>query len=141
MKLRLLVLFVVVRRIGGWGNFHTPAQCCWIAFLNVTKYPPSLSFILLTLGVDLLVLALLSKFSHSLDQQRNSLLTFGKTALFFYVVHMYLYALSGFAFPDGAGLAVVYLVWLMGLALLYLLCRRYRDFKQETAPNSIWRNF
>jgi hypothetical protein len=106
----------------------------------VTKYPPSLVFLLLTLGIDLLLLALLSR-SDSLLGQRSPLLIFGQVALFFYIVHLYLYALSGFAFPDGAGLGITYIAWLLGLMLLYPLCRWYGRFKAQAAPGSIWRFF
>lgn len=135
----LLVLFLIVRALGGFGNFHSP-DGGWIAFLNVTKYPPSLVFLLLTLGIDLLLLALLSR-SDSLLGQRSPLLIFGQVALFFYIVHLYLYALSGFASPDGAGLGITYIAWLLGLMLLYPLCRWYGRFKAQAAPGSIWRFF
>ena len=135
-----LALFVIVRSIGGFGNFHAPGNADWIAFLNLTKYPPSLSFTLFTLGIDLLVIVLLLRLGQTFTRH-HSLLTFGRTAMFFYVVHMYFYALSGFAFPKGAGLGITYLIWLVGLALLYPLCRWYDRFKRGTAPNSVWRFF
>lgn len=135
-----LVFFLVVRGLGGFGNFHAPDGNNWVFFLNTTKYPPSLTFILFTLGVDLLLLAFLSRLD-PLPAQHNSLLVFGRSALFFYVVHLYLYALGGFAFPAGANLVVVYAVWLFGLALLYPLCRWYGRFKAWTAPNAVWRFF
>ena len=87
-----------------------------------------------------LLLALFTRFDHKLTRH-HPLLVFGRTALFFYVVHMYVYALSGFAFPTGTGLASTYLIWLIGLVLLYPLCRWYGGFKQRRAPNSIWRFF
>jgi len=135
-----LALFVLVRGVGGFGNLHTPSAGDWIAFLNLTKYPPSLAFIMFTWGLVLLLLGLLARYAASLGQ-RHPLLTFGTTALFFYTVHLYVYALSGFAFPAGAGLASTYLVWLVGLALLYPLCTWYGDFKRRTAPDSAWRLF
>lgn len=134
-----LIFFVVMRALG-LGDFHVPDDGGWIAFLNVTKYPPSLVFVLFTLGVDLLLLALLSKLDLLLAQG-GPLPVFGKAALFFYVLHLYLYAFVGMAFPEGSGLGVTYTAWLVGLALLYPLCRWYGRFKAGTAVNSIWRFF
>jgi uncharacterized membrane protein len=132
-----LALFVILRGIGGFGNF-VPGGSGWIAFLNLTKYPPSLAFTSFTLGIDLLLLALLARLSQPLIRP---LLTFGRTALFFYVAHLYLYALGGLAFPKGTGLIAAYFIWIAGIALLYPLCKWYGSFKRETAPNSVWRFF
>lgn len=136
-----LALFAAVRLAGGFGNLHTPVPPGWIGFLNVTKYPPSIGFIALTLGVDLLVLALFSANRARLAERSGPLLTFGRTALFFYIVHLYVYALIGYAFPHGAPVAMVYPMWLLGLAILYPLCRRYERFKSSTPPDSLWRFF
>jgi uncharacterized membrane protein len=113
----------------------------WIAFLNVTKYPPSIAFILLTLGVDLLLLGILSKLIARKSETRNPLLTFGRTAFFFYIAHLYVYALIGLFFPQGSGLILMYSFWLFGLLLLYPLCRWFGNFKQGTPPDSLWRFF
>jgi uncharacterized membrane protein len=135
-----LALFVLVRGVGGFGNLHTPASTGLATFLSLTKYPPSLAFFLFTSGLLFLLLALLAKNGSPLGR-RHPLLVFGNTALFFYTVHLYVYALSGLAFPAGTGLARTYLVWLVGLAVLYPLCTRYGDFKRGTAPDSAWRFF
>jgi len=124
----LLGLFATVRIIGGFGNFHPPDGSDWISFLNLTKYPPSLAFIALTLGVDLLLLAFLAKLALA---EQHPLLIFGRTALFFYIVHMYAYALGGLLFPEGAASPIVYLIWFGGLALLYPLCSWYGDFERR----------
>ncbi|MFL5803151.1 MAG: DUF1624 domain-containing protein [Roseiflexaceae bacterium] len=58
--LALLALFAVLRLPGGFGNLQ-PAGPGWIGFLNVVKYPPSMVFLALTLGVDMLLLALLGR--------------------------------------------------------------------------------
>jgi uncharacterized membrane protein len=57
--LALLALFGGLRLAGGFGNLQ-PAGPGWIGLLNVVKYPPSIVFLCLTLGVDLLLLALLA---------------------------------------------------------------------------------
>lgn len=138
-----LGLFLVIRSVGGAiGDYHPPAGSGWIAFLNLTKYPPSVAFLLATLGIGLLLLAFLSLLSRTEERFMrfgSPLLVFGRTALFFYVVHLYVYALIGLAFPGGSPFGVMYLAWLCGLVLLYFLCSRYSRFKARQAPDSIWR--
>ncbi len=137
-----LALFTVVRLAGGpLGDFHPPAGPGWIDFLNLTKYPPSLAFLLVTLGIDLLLLAFLSRNDASLARPGHPLIVFGRTALFFYIVHLYIYGLAGLAFPKGLSLAWMYPFWLAGLALLYCLCSGYARFKARLTPESVWRMF
>ena len=69
------------------------------------------------------------------------MLTFGRTPLFFYIAHLYLYALIGFAFPYGTALVLMYPVWLLGLVILYPMCRWYDRFKRRQPPDSLWRLF
>ena len=138
-----LLLFLLMRLGGGFGNIHPVSFSSWITFLNVTKYPPSLAYILLTLGVDLLVLALFARMETTLRHWAKPLFVFGQTALFFYLVHLYLYAVMGLTFAPAGGTSLgwMYAYWAGGLVLLYLLCVWYRTFKQSTAPNSVWRFF
>ncbi|MEJ2749879.1 MAG: heparan-alpha-glucosaminide N-acetyltransferase domain-containing protein, partial [Anaerolineae bacterium] len=56
-----LVLFAGLRWWGGLGNIRPPVGGDWVGFLNLVKYPPSLTFLLLTLGVNLVLLALLAR--------------------------------------------------------------------------------
>ncbi len=111
--------------------------------MNVTKYPPSLAFVALTLGVDLLFFGAISTWwSHpSWGSWRKPLLVFGRTSLFFYIAHLYLFAIIGLAFPHGAPIAVVYPIWLAGLVVLYPLCVRYQRFKSSKPGDSLWRFF
>ncbi|MFC2155618.1 DUF1624 domain-containing protein [Acidobacteriota bacterium] len=115
-----LVLFFVIRTIGGFGSTHSP-QPGWIGFFNVTKYPPSLVFILITLGINLLLLFVLEKIN--LGKIAKPLLTFGRTAFFFYILHLYLYAIIGILFPNGVKILWMYPIWAVGLFILYPLCR------------------
>lgn len=126
-------------RAAGVGDFH-PVTPGIIGWLNVTKYPPSLAFLAVTLGVNLLALWLLALWRRPRGE-RNPLLVLGRSALFFYVAHLYLYAALGLLFPGGASLPVLYLVWLVGLAVLYPLCRRWAAFKSAHPPASLWRLF
>jgi hypothetical protein len=94
----------------------------------------------LTLGVDLLLLALLAR--GRLARWGQPLLVFGRSPLFFYIAHLYLYGLIGLALgPRGTGVAPMYLYWLLGLAILYPLCWLYGRFKQRQPPDSPWRLF
>jgi uncharacterized membrane protein len=133
-----LLIFVFVRAFGSFGNFHPPIDSNWITFLNTTKYPPSLAFLLLTLGANFLFLTLLQKWE-VVRKLPYPLLIFGKAALFFYILHLYIYAIAGFFFPMGASLSLVYLVWIAGLVLLFFLCVRYIEFRKNTSPKSFWR--
>lgn len=138
-----LALFLLVRFNEGFGNIHPVDDSDWIGFLNVTKYPPSLAFILLTSGVNLLLLALFSRIGTIIKRWAKPLLVFGQTAFFFYIVHLYLYGVIGLAIAPSRGttIAWMYLYWAGGLLLLYLLCVRYGDFKRRQAPDSVWRFF
>lgn len=134
-----VILFVLLRALGGFGNFHSPAGTGWIDFLNLTKYPPSLTFILLTIGGNLLALYFFHRVDSHLARWGEPLLVFGRTPLFFYILHLYLYAVIGFAFPTGTSIGVMYFLWILGLIILYPACKWYGRFKRSTAPNSVWR--
>lgn len=138
-----LLLFLLVRLNAGFGNIHPVNNATWITFLSVTKYPPSLTYILLTLGVDLLLLALFARVVTTLRRWAKPLFVFGQTALFFYLAHLYLYAVMGLTIAPAGGTSLgwMYAYWAGGLVLLYLLCVRYRTFKQKTPADSVWRFF
>jgi len=136
-----LLIFLVLRFAGGFGNFHPPGSGDWMTFFNVTKYPPSLTFLFLTLGVNLLILVLFSRCGKLVNRWGSPLLVFGRTALFFYFVHLYLYAFIGFGFPNGTSHPMMLAVWLLGLVFLYPVCYVYARFKQRASPNSFWRFF
>lgn len=139
--LAFLFLFVVVRAPGSFGNFHPSQDSSVMSFLNVTKYPPSLTFILLTLGLNSLLLFFSVKWEAGLEKHAKPLLVFGQTALFFYFAHLFLFAFIGFAFPTGTGYGWIYIIWIGGVAVLYPLCGLYRRFKRGKSPASIWRFF
>lgn len=95
----MLTLFVVARTINlygdplPWNAQETPLRTV-MSFLNVTKYPPSMDFLLLTLGVGTLLLALFE----ALPSRATGWLTvFGSVPLFFYLLHLYLLHLLNLA--------------------------------------------
>lgn len=138
-----LVLFIPLRALNGFGNIRPQAGTGWIAFLNNVKYPPSSTFLLLALGVDLSLLYIFSRRTVSLiTDYRSPLMVFGTTPLFFYLAHLYLYGFIGRTFfPNGTGIPAMYPWWIVGLIILYPLCWMYRKFKNAQPPDSVWRFF
>jgi uncharacterized membrane protein len=148
-----LGLFVLLRFLNGYGDpqpwsVQASASHTLLSFLNVEKYPPSLLYLLLTLGAGMLALAALENARGSLAAM---LRTFGRVPLFFYVAHIALAHLAAglvaltaglgvsvltnvFVFaPEGwgFGLPVVYLAWLLVIATLYPACRWYAEVRQR----------
>lgn len=133
-----LVLFVIICLLDGFGNFHR-AEPGWIGFFNLTKYPPDLSFLLLTTGIDLLLLRSWMWLESRNPSGGQIMAVFGSSPLFFYITHLYLYALMGWAFPHGMGLVQMLLFWIAGLLILYPFCLWYGRFKQGRPTGSLWR--
>lgn len=141
LGLTLTALFFLVRGFNGFGDPHPWSHARPVlSFLNVEKYPPSLDYVLVTLGPALVLLAFLEGSGPILD-------TFGKVPLFFYVAHLFLLhgaaAVTRAIVPIGprgpgvfggavrASLPFVYLAWLLALAVLFPLCVRYADLKRR----------
>jgi uncharacterized membrane protein len=133
-----LVAVFVVLRAAGLGEYH-PAEPGLIGFLTVTKYPPSLDFLALMLGLDLLLLSLF--FVGVGGRLARPLEVFGRTPLFFYLLHLYVFAALSWAFRQGTTFAVMYLVWAVAVIAMYPICRRYAAFKAATPITSRWRLF
>jgi uncharacterized membrane protein len=152
-------LFVVLRAINIYGD---PSR--WtsqkntlftiLSFLNTTKYPPSLLYLLMTLGLALLMLAWFEANQSAAGGLRNALVTFGRVPLFFYLLQWPTAHLIGvvagllagqsvagqfespidkFSHPPPPGLGfrlwVVYLCWIVGVLLLYPLCKWFAGVK------------
>jgi len=135
----------------GGGDGDGPALPAPLSFLNTTKYPASLDFLLMTLGPIIACIPLLDAARGSLARR---LTAFGRVPFFFYLLHIPLiHALalvvskirlgevSPWLFtnhpmgnppaPDGYtwSLPLLYLVWVVSLVLLYLACRWYAALK------------
>lgn len=131
----LLVLFFILRSADGFGNIRAREGDTWIDFLNAVKYPPSLTFTFMTMGVNLIALWGFSRAGQGLQTAIRPLVAFGRAPLFVYVLHLYLYMLMGRWFePFGSSLPVMYLYWLAGLALLFLPALWYGRLKQLKSP-------
>jgi uncharacterized membrane protein len=138
--LGLLLLFLLIRTGAGFGNLNVvPAG--WMGFLNVVKYPPSLAFLAISFSINFLLIASWGWIEPHLHSPYHPLVLFGRTALFFYLAHLWVFALLGLLFPAGCNLATMYAVWLLALAVLYPLCYAYDRFKRRKPPDSVWRFF
>lgn len=135
-----LTAFGVLRALNGFGNIRPRLGNSWIDFLNVVKYPPSMTFTLLTMGVNLTLLSACARTSDRLRLGLNALAVFGRVPLFFYVLHLFLYVGLGWLFtPRGTSLLAMYPYWLLGLLILYPLCLWFGRWKQNQPATSILR--
>lgn len=160
MGLVLTAAFIVVRAINIYGDpvrwSHQASRSFTVlSFLNTTKYPPSLDFLLMTLGPAMMVMACLDRLHFSFT---NPLIVFGRVPFFYYVAHMLIAHLAAVAlnfarygrapflllpppslggpseiFPPNYGfpLWTVYAVWIAVLLLLYPACLWFARVKQR----------
>jgi uncharacterized membrane protein len=135
-----LVAFVVMRSLDGFGNVRPRMGDSWIDFLNVVKYPPSMTFTLLTMGVNLIVLGLLARATEKLQRIQQPVVVFGRAPLFFYVFHLFLYLGMGrWLTPNGTTIPAMYAYWLLGLLVLFPFTLWYGVFKQGQPARSLMR--
>jgi uncharacterized membrane protein len=138
----LLAVFFIVRAWNGYGNMLLLREdTTWIQWLHVSKYPPSLSFITLELGLMCLFLAAFMALEKRVKpQQKNLFLVFGQTALFFYFIHIPVLAVPAaiFDLSRAGSLAWAYGAAVIGLGVLYPICQKYRDYK-FASPRSLMR--
>jgi uncharacterized membrane protein len=151
--------FLILRGINAYGDpfrwsMQKSAAFTMLSFLNTNKYPPSLLFLLMTLGPALV-------FLWAVDARTPRLLhptlTFGRVALFFFLLHIpFIHVISvgvcylryrhvhwmfesptmaqfPFTSPPGWGLSLpfVYVLWVCVVFALYPLCRWFANVKQR----------
>lgn len=160
----MVAAFILLRLTNLYGNpFPWSAQknaaFTVLSFINTQKYPPSLLFILMTLGPALLVLAWVETTQRG--PVGRALVTFGRVPLLFYLLQWpvahgmalllslaagkptsHLFGMPGFTPPPagaGFGLGVACLCWLAGVAILYPLCRWFAVVKQRR--NDWWLSY
>jgi uncharacterized membrane protein len=137
-----ILAFLVLRYLDGFGNIRPRGGNTWIDFLNVVKYPPSITFNLLTMGVNLIIVGLVARASERLQQYFQPLVVFGQVPLFFYLTHLFLYAGLGlWLTPGGTSIPKMVPYWLLGLLILFPLCLWYGQLKHRQLANSILRFF
>ncbi|HUQ98855.1 MAG TPA: heparan-alpha-glucosaminide N-acetyltransferase domain-containing protein, partial [Gemmatimonadaceae bacterium] len=155
----LTIAFLVIRGINIYGDpsrwsSQPTGLFTALSFLNTTKYPPSLQFLLMTLGPAMLLLRAVDRGTPKLLRPA---LIIGKVPLFYYVLHFTLIHLLAvavcyvrygsahwmFESPDlgkypftpppgwGYSLPIVYLVWLLVVLAMYPLCRWFAGVKQR----------
>jgi uncharacterized membrane protein len=159
MGLGLTAAFIVIRGINIYGDplrwaTQKSAAFTVLSFLNTNKYPPSLLYLLMTIGPAILILWIIDGRT---PQFLQPALTVGKVPMFYYLLHVPLihliavvvcYARYGQAHwmfesptigdfpitkPPGWGysLPIVYMIWIFVVLALYPLCSWFADLKQR----------
>lgn len=138
----LLLGFILLRLLNGYGEktlaFGETPAITLMGFFNVTKYPPSLLFLALTLGIGLLLLAWFERLDWS--GRGKALVAFGGAPMFFYLLHLYLLkllyllalAIWGANRGDYFGFSSVPALWLCSILLavaLYPAVHWFAGFK------------
>jgi uncharacterized membrane protein len=135
-----LATFAVARAVNEYGNMFLPrAGDSWQQWLHVSKYPPSLTYFGLELGILFLGLALLRTIELRIGVRENGIFyVFGQTAMFYYLVHRLAFEIPATRFGlRGVGdIRATYLVGIVAIALMYPACLWYRSFK-NAHPNSV----
>ena len=151
-----IVLFFILRELNMYGNLvpwsvQATTTKTILSFFKVTKYPPSLLFVCITLGAALLFLYV---FETTKNKLTDFFLVFGRVPLFYYFLHMvviHVFAIIGILIfggnwhdmiitaegftsqkliTYGYSLFVVYMVWIGVVLLLYPFCKKYMLYKQ-----------
>ena len=148
-----ILLFVFLRLFTNYGESEQWRQSPSIffslmSFINTTKYPPSLLYLLMTIGPSFIFLSITETLTHKIA---NFFIVFGRVPFFFYLLHLYLLHLAAFIatlfsytwnettqslttmseFPAGYGfsLMIVYPIWIATILILYPICRWYNNYK------------
>ncbi|MCW3978297.1 MAG: heparan-alpha-glucosaminide N-acetyltransferase domain-containing protein [Candidatus Bathyarchaeota archaeon] len=137
-----LILFFAVRWLKGYGNLLPREGNTLVDWLYVAKYPPSLAFLLWSLGGMCLFMAL----GQSLENRpgfdkgvTGVILAFGRNPLFFYLTHLWLYRVRAGWIQRPVfylDLNATLVFWLVGLIVLWRLCLRYEKLKRSH-PDSL----
>ena len=145
------IAFIVLRFINGYGDPRPWSSQRSIAltiasFGNTSKYPPSLMYLLMTLGPTLIALSMMERARGKVSEMVS---VYGRVPMFYYVLHLFVIHVLAYGFamwqggegsflsPDvgsfpawyGTNLAGVYVAWLTVVALLYLPCRWFARLK------------
>lgn len=156
----LLIFFVLLRWTNVYGDpFDWKQQptmlYTFFSFINAHKYPPSLLYMCITIGVSLIILGLIGNVKNKLA---NAVTVFGRVPLFYYAIHFYVLHVLTMVFSlfrghtisegaegdpkaeglkfifanEGIGLGGVYIVWFIVVLALYPLCRWYSNYKMNS---------
>ena len=122
--------FFLVRWGNGYGNLLLRGGSSVIEWLYVSKYPPSLAFLLWTLGwmsIFLAVGLVLENASWIEGGLNGVILTFGRNPLFFYITHLWFYRRNSNTYLE---VWQTFFLWVIGLVVLWQLCIRYEKVKR-----------
>jgi len=144
-----LTLFIIIRSINIYGDSipwatQKNSLYTFLSFMNVTKYPPSLVFCLVTLGIMFIILSIVEGMKNKFTEITT---VYGKVPLFYFLVHWYILHpimflivfLQGYKSADllfgfnlgrpkgisGVNLWYTYLIWIGVVIILYPLCKWY----------------
>jgi uncharacterized membrane protein len=161
--LSLIGFFIILRAINIYGDPHpwttqTNGFYTFLSFIKVHKYPPSLAYMSVMIGIAILALSFLENIQNKITKAFR---VFGRTAFFYYILHFYLvhticmilYFSRGHSLDDainslqtfpflfsikgeGYSLDIVYLIWVFVISGLYPLCKWYDSYK--TAHKEKW---
>lgn len=138
----LLIAFAVVRSINAYGNMRLLRDDGSLAqWLHVSKYPPSLSYVSLEIGLMCLALAACFALCDKKPPSPNNvLLVLGQTPMLFYILHFPLLVISAHALgvEHHLGIPATLLGAITVIAALYPVCQRYRTYKRNH-PESLAR--
>lgn len=147
----LLLIFVVLRAFNIYGDpapwsVQKNTALSIISFFNVSKYPCSLLYLCMTLGISISALSLLENADNKFTR---ILIVYGNVPFFYYVCHWYLlrviniitFPIQGFKIKDligafdppavyGFSLFGVYVIWIIVITALYLPCRWFSQYKK-----------
>jgi uncharacterized membrane protein len=137
----LIISFFAVRYLNGYGNLLLRRGNTLIDWLYVSKYPPSLAFLLWSLGGMCFLLGagiFLENKSLTKNVIISGVLTIGRNPLFFYIVHLWLYrarwpdfAPTNLVPPFYLRLPKTLLFWGIGIVILWYLCKEYEKIKRK----------
>ena len=138
-------IFLILRLLQGWpinylgiwtaDGYLRPDAFTFETFFLLAKYPPSIGFLLWTLGGMCLALAFAFHLQNW-DWFQNwtlPIVLFGSTPLFFYSVHLIIYGAVPFLLDSekAFSLQITLLVWILGLVILYPICHEFRKLKKR----------
>lgn len=157
LGISISALFFILRFTNVYGD-----QISWLnydsltvtimSFFSLTKYPPSLLYLLITIGPTLIFLVIAEKLNGGIF---DKLITIGRVPMFFYVAHIFAIhiaaviaaMITGYSFSDmvidvfvtlqpelqgyGFNLAIVYLVWIVLVLILYPICNWFNKYKSN----------
>ena len=115
-------------RVNDLGDYNVIVENGWIGFLNSTKYPASPVYQLFTLGGIFGLLLVSQKIK---PHWPTPFFSFGRSTLFFYASHLFLYGLIGFLFPRGGSWSFVFISWIIGLGIMLIMCKKWTALKQR----------